>query len=149
MRSSLGDIECQSCHSVYVCILQLSLNESLGTFSYTIGYLFHMYCGIKSGYMEYMQITYNCICLPLLEQLSGCHQSVLWARIIPFLQIIWTNVYAPCSWRVLLDSTCVINHWRGDSSLVKHSQNVWPFFFQVDSVPRFIHWAFFTYMWVW
>ena len=39
---------------------------------------------------------------------------------------------------------------HGSHMRYQHSQNVLTCIFsQVDAVPRFIHWYFFTYMWVW
>ena len=59
-------------------------DEALGACSYTIWYLVYIYCGRKSGYMEYTQMAHHCSCHPLPEQLSGHHQSLLWDRIRPF-----------------------------------------------------------------
>ena len=69
------------------------LNEAPGACSDTIAYLVHMNCVAKSGYMSYMQMAQNFSCRPLLEQLSGRHQSLLWAMIRPFVYISHETIF--------------------------------------------------------
>ena len=98
-----------------------------------------MYSGIKFDYIEYMQMTLNCICLPLLKQLSEHHLSLIWERIKPFIY----GSRKPISMILFLGEFPWIPHMLSIIDEETHNlQSILKtfclvFFFQVYAVPSF------------